>query len=157
MRLLLLAIALWLAPAAVGAQVTTPPDIPPGEDRIEAMDPGERAPFAGMLLDTDTSIRWTNRLLWWRETFQLRLDERSAVLDALRRSHDTELRVLRESLEREIDGLRSNARELMINYEQQLQRYRSPPFYEQWGFAFGMGALVVAVAGALVAGLAVGL
>lgn len=157
MKTILLAVALWLLPIAVVAQDVSPPDIPPGEDRIEALTSGERAPFTGMLLETDTAIRWTNRLRWWRETFQLRLREQGEILDALRRSHDTEIDVIRESYEREILGLRNNARELVINYEQQLQRYRNPPFYETWGFAFGMGVVVVGVIVGVTAGVVAGL
>jgi len=110
-----------------------------------------------MLLDTDTAIRWTNRLRWWREAFRLQVREDLEILDATRRSHELEIVVIRDSYTREIDGLRETARQLVLNYEQQLQRYRNPPFYEQWGFAFGLGATVVAVVGALVAGLAAGL
>ena len=157
MRTALLAAALWLLPNAVAAQDVSPPDIPPGEDRIEALTSGERAPFTGMLLETDTAIRWTNRLRWWRETFQLRLREQGEILDALRRSHATEIDVIRESYEREILGLRNNARELVVNYEQQLQRYRNPPFYETWGFAFGMGVVVVGVIVGVTAGVVAGL
>ena len=157
MRIALLAAALLLLPGAVAAQDINPPDIPPGEDHIEALTSGERAPFTGMLLETDTAIRWTNRLRWWRETFQLRLREQGEVLDALRRSHGTEIDIIRQSYEREILGLRDTARELVVNYEQQLQRYRNPPFYETWGFAFGMGVIVVAIIVGTVAGLVAGL
>jgi hypothetical protein len=157
MKRALLVAFLWLAPASVAAQDINPPDIPPGEDRIEALTSGERAPFTGMLLETDTAIRWTNRLRWWRETFQLRLREQDEILNALRRSHGTEIDIIRQSYEREILGLRDTARELVVNYEQQLQRYRNPPFYETWGFAFGMGAVAVSVVVGVVAGLVAGL
>ena len=157
MKNVALAAVLWLLPVSVAAQDLSPPDLPPGEDRIEAMAAGSRAPFDGMLLDTDTSIRWLNRLRWWRETFQLRLRQNEEILDALRRSHSTELGVVRSSYEREISGLRDTARDLMLNYEQQLQRYRNPPFYETWGFAFGMGVVVVSVVVGVIAGLVAGL
>ena len=159
MRTVLLAAVLWLFTGVAAAQddSPTPPEIPPGADRIESVSAGRAAPFTGMLLDTDTAIRWTNRLRWWREAFRLQVREDLEILDATRRSHELEIVVIRDSYTREIDGLRETARQLVLNYEQQLQRYRSPPFYEQWGFAFGLGATVVAVVGALVAGLAAGL
>ena len=157
MRTALLAAALWLLPGTVAAQDINPPDIPPGEDHIEAMTSGERAPFTGMLLETDTAIRWTNRLRWWRETFQLRLREQGEILDALRRSHTVEIEVIRQSYEREITGLREDFRQMVDLYERQLERYRNPPFYETWGFAFGMGAVAVSVVVGVVAGLVAGL
>jgi hypothetical protein len=145
MRTVLLAAVLWLFTGAAAAQddSPTPPEIPPGADRIESVSAGRAAPFTGMLLDTDTAIRWTNRLRWWREAFRLQVREDLEILDATRRSHELEIVVIRDSYTREIDGLRETARQLVLNYEQQLQRYRNPPFYEQWGFAFGMGVLVV--------------
>ena len=157
MRIALLAAALWLLPGAVAAQDVNPPDIPPGEDHIEALTSGERAPFTGMLLETDTAIRWTNRLRWWRETFQLRLREQGEILDALRRSHTVEIEVIRQSYEREITGLREDFRQMVDLYERQLERYRNPPFYETWGFAFGMGVVVVSVVVGVIAGLVAGL
>ena len=157
MRIALLAAALWLLPGAVAAQDINPPDIPPGEDHIEVLTSGERAPFTGMLLETDTAIRWTNRLRWWRETFQLRLREQGEILDALRRSHTVEIEVIRQSYEREITGLREDLRQMVDLYERQLERYRNPPFYETWGFAFGTGVVVVSVVVGVVAGLVAGL
>lgn len=149
-------LVLFAAPA--GAQeLVLPPDLPPGEDRIEALSAGGRAPFDGMLLDTDTAIRWTNRLLWWRETFQLRLREHGAILEALRGSHVTEMTLTRESYEREITALRESLRSSTLRYEQELAERRNPPFWETWGFAFGMGALAMGVVVGVIGGLIVGL
>ena len=157
MKTVLLAVALLLLPNAVAAQDTSPPDIPPGEDHIEAMTSGERAPFNGMLLETDTAIRWINRLRWWRETFQLRLDERDEILAALRRSHVTEIEIIRQSYEREITGLREDLRQMADLYERQLERYRNPPFYENWGFSFSMGVLAAGVVVGAIAGVVAGI
>jgi hypothetical protein len=159
MRAILFAVVFWLFAGAAVAQDDSlePPEIPPGADRIESLSAGRTAPFAGMLLDTNTAIRWTNRLRWWREAFRLQVREDLEILNATRRSHELEIVVIRDSYTCEIDGLRETARQLVLNYEQQLQRYRNLPFYEQWGFAFGLGATVVAVVGALVAGLVAGL
>lgn len=159
MRITLFAAVLWLFTGVAAAQDDSPvpPEIPPGADRIESLSEGRAAPFTGMLLDTDTAIRWTNRLRWWREAFRLQVREDLEVLDATRRSHALEMDVIRESYVREINGLRDTARDLATSYERQLAKYRNPPFYKQWGFAFAMGVLVVAVAGAVVGGLAAGL
>ncbi len=110
-----------------------------------------------MLLDTDTAIRWTNRLRWWPETFRLHLAEDLEVLEALRRSHDTEMGIVRDSLTREVEGLRTDLRDAVLRYETELARHRNPPFYETWGFAFGMGVVLTGVVVALVGGLVLGI
>jgi hypothetical protein len=144
--------------STAGAQETlTPPVLPPGEDRITALQEGTRAPHSGMLLDTDTAIRWTNRLTWWPEAVRLHIAEDAAVLDALRRSHELELGIVRDSFTREITGLREDLVAAVRRYEGELNRYRNPPVWEQWGFAFGMGVLaaglVVGVLGGLLASI----
>lgn len=150
-----LPLLLLLAACPAWAQVA--PAIPPGDDRIEHVTSGARAPYEGMLLDLDTAIRWTNRLTWWQQTYELRLRTDAEVLEATRASHATELRLVTESFEREIDHLRTSLREAVLRYEAELARYRSPPFYETWGFAFGVGALLMGAVVGLVGGLVVGL
>lgn len=158
MRAVFLVLGLCLVAAPTLAQeAVSPPDLPPGEDRIESVSQGRPAPFTGMVLDTDTAIRWTNRLIWWRETFQLRLREHSQIMEALRASHARELELVQQSYTREVTGLREDLRVSTERYEQELARYRDPPFYEQWGFAFGMGALAMGLVVGLVGGLIVGL
>lgn len=143
--------------AAAQEAVPTPPSIPPGDDVIVVTHVGDRATTAGMLLDTDTAIRWTNRLTWWRETFRLHLEHDAEVTLALQHSHELELSIVRESYEREIEGLRTDLRDAVTRYEAELAARRNPPFYETWGFAFGMGVLVTGVIVGLVAGLVAGL
>lgn len=144
--------------ARVAAQdAPAAPNLPPGTDRITSVQEGGRAPYAGMLLDTDTAIRWTNKLLWWPTAFRLHLAQDVEELAARDRSAGTELRIVQESLGREITGLRTDLREAVTRYERELASYRDPPFWETWGFAFGMGALalgvIVGVAGGLVLSL----
>jgi len=110
-----------------------------------------------MLLDLETSIRWTNRLTWWQQTYELRLRTDAEVLEATRASHATELRLVTESFGREIEQLRVSLREAVLRYEAELARYRSPPFYETWSFAFGVGALLMGAVVGVVGGLVVGL
>lgn len=158
MKALPLVFLTMLIAAPIQAQeAVSPPDLPPGEDRIESVSQGRLAPFTGMLLDTDTAIRWTNRMIWWRETFQLRLREHTQILDALRSSHTRELTLMQESYGREVTGLREDLRASTERYEQELARYRDPPFYEQWGFAFGMGALAMGIVVGVIGGLLIGL
>lgn len=160
MRLVAALAALSLLLAAPGAaqEVPQPPDIPPGEDRIESLALRAPAPFAGMLLDTDTAIRWTHRLEWYRAELQLQLRTSASLLAAERSSHETQLRLVAESFGREIEGLRNDLREQAARYEAELARLRAPePFWESWGFAFGMGVLVTGVVVAAVGGLVIGL
>ncbi len=153
---LFLLVLLW--PSVAAAQdVPSPPDLPPGADRITRADEGSRAPYAGMLLDTDTAIRWTNKLRWWPDAFRFHLAQDAEMLASRDRSHATELRIVQESLGREVTGLRTDLREAVVRYEGELARYRDPPFWQTWSFAFGMGALalgvIVGVAGGLVLSL----
>lgn len=137
--------------------VPTPPSIPPGDDVIVATHVGDRATIAGMLLDTDTSVRWLNRLTWWRETFRLHLEHDIESTAAVQHSHELELTLVQASYTRELEGLRTDLHDTVARYETELAQRRNPPFFETWGFAFGMGALAVAVVGGLIAGLVAGL
>lgn len=153
---LLFLVLLYTAPTRA-QDIPEPPSLPPGDDVITALSEGARAPHGGMLLDTDTAIRWTNRLSWWQETYRLHVAEDVEVLAAIRASHATELELVQASYLREITGLREDLRAAVVRYESELARYRSPPFYETWGFAFGVGVLVSGIVVALVGGLAAGL
>lgn len=163
MRALLAVAFLALAPAAslaqdVEADLPRAPDVPLGDDAMEALSAGDRAPYEGILLSTDTAIRWTNRISWYRHELRLTIDEWTARELATAASHERELTLVRESYTREIDGLREDLRAAVERYEAQLaEARRDPPFYETWGFAFGMGVLVTGVLVGVVAGLVAGL
>lgn len=131
MRIFLFILLLPLHAAAQDA----PPDIPPGDDVITALAQGDRAPHAGMLLDTDTAIRWTHRLSWYQNELRLTLRSSEAVLAAVRSSHETELRLARESYEREITGLRGDLR------TQAQQLTHEQPWYDTFGFGFAVGVV----------------
>lgn len=147
MRWLVILVVL-AAPGLVLAQ-ESPPDIPPGEDRLEHLQQGVRAPYAGMLLDTDTAIRWTNRLRWYQEEFRLRLRAEEQTLQAVRASHATELRIVEESYRREIQGLRNDVRDLGSRLAQAMDR----PWYDTVAFGIGVGALIVVLLGVAAVGL----
>lgn len=152
MKTLLGAVLLVLLASSAHAQdaaVPTPPSIPPGDDVIVVTHVGDRATTAGMLLDTDTAIRWTNRLTWWRETFRLHLEHDAEAAAEVQHSHELQLQLVQESYEREITGLRTDLHDAVTRYEAELAARRNPPFYETWGFAFGLGGACVAIVGVL--------
>lgn len=151
MRYALLCAFLWLSCEVAHAQEE--PELPPGDDQIEHVLSGARAPYEGMLLSTDTAIRWTNRLTWLRETLRLREEESARVLETVRASALTERQIIEGSYQRQIEALREDMRAAVARYERELLRHRDPPFYETWGFAFGVGVLVTGVLVGVVAGL----
>jgi tetrahydromethanopterin S-methyltransferase subunit F len=116
-----------------------PPDLPPGDDVITALTEGARAPYTGMLLDTDTAIRWTNRLNWFRNELRLVMQTDAKILAAVRRSHETELRLVRESYEREIEGLRNDLRHQAETFAQ--AQARGHPWYDTFVFGVIIGVV----------------
>lgn len=143
---LVLALAVGLAPltrAHAQDAADTPPDLPPGDDTIEAVSQGEAAPFQGMLLNTDTAIRWTNRLLWYRQALRLRSEHFDDAVVMIQGSHARELGLIEGSYGREIEGLRQDLRDQAAAFAQS----QDPAFYETWGFALALG---VVLAGTLV-------
>lgn len=159
---LLAALSLLTLPAtAVGQQtqpggaqapqpgIPTPPDIPSGTDRIQPATQGQPAPFTGMLLDTDTAIRWTNRLRWYQEEFRLHLTMDAQVQDALRSDGDARVTIVTASYQRLLDNLRQDLRDQAATFARARAQENNKPFWESWGFAFALGIVV--------AGLLVGL
>jgi hypothetical protein len=145
---------LFFAAAAVAQEVPEPPRIPPGEDQIEYLAAGERTPYDGMLLSMDTAIRWTNRMRWWPETFRLRLAEEEEIRTLEARITDERVRIITESYEREIEGLRGDLRTQAQQYTEELAQLRNPPFWQRNWFGFVMGVVLVGAAvliGALLA------
>lgn len=146
----LLVVMLCLLPATAHAQdeeTRSPPPFPPGEDVITALEANERAPHAGMLLDTNTAIRWTNRLAWFQNELRLVTRSDSDILAAVRRSHQTELDIASSSYTREIDGLRQDLRE----QAQAFARSQDQPFFDTFTFGLIVGVVVSAVLVGLVA------
>ncbi len=132
-------------------------DVPPGENVIVVLQEGARAPFTGQLFDQATALRWGNRTVRYRMRIHLLEEELQVCHTEREASTERQLQIVEASYTREIEGLRTDLRDQAARYEAELARFRDPPFYETWGFAFGMGALatavVVAVIGALVIGL----
>lgn len=132
-------------------------DVPPGPNVIVVLAEGARAPFGGQLFDPATALRWGNRTTRYRMSIRLLTEELRVCHEEHSASTTRQLDLQAQSYVREIGGLRTDIRDQAARYEGELQRFRSPPFYETWGFAFGMGAIVTAIVGGLVAGLAAGL
>jgi hypothetical protein len=151
---LLLALALVLASPLSAQEASNgapePPEIPPGSDVITPMTQGDRAPYTGMLLNTDTAIRWTMRLSWFRNELRLTLDGHTREIEAIQASHDRELARIRESYEREVTGLRADLREQATTFS----RSQEQPWFNTFTFGLivglvGAGLLVGAAAWAL--------
>lgn len=156
--------ALWLvlgllsSPEVVLAQdepveAPVPPDEPPGDDRIQPLSARQAAPFDGQLLDTDTAIRWTHRLEWYYDELHLAYRLRATLLAAERRSHEIELRLTTESMQREIEGLRQDLRDQAATAAQALAQAREHPWYDTFVFGFVVGVLAVGLVMGVTAGL----
>lgn len=162
MRAVLLVLALTLLAAPVAAQEGAPVpegdvDVPPGENVIVVLPEGARAPFAGQLFDAATTLRWGNRIVRYRMRIHLLEEELRVCHEESEASTARQLQIVEESYTREIEGLRTDLRDQATRYEGELASLRNPPFYETWGFAFGMGALATAVVVAVIGGLVLGL
>lgn len=129
-----------------GAQAAPlPPDIPPGTDRIVPATQGQPAAFTGMLLDTDTAIRWTNRARWYQEEFRLHLTMDASVQDALRHDGDARVDIVTQSYQRLLDNLRQDLRTQATTFAAAQAREHDKPFWESWGFSFTLGVIVAGV------------
>jgi len=159
----LLALGLVLSPVAVAAQDAGAPvpegdvDVPPGDNVIVVLPEGGRAPFAGQLFDPATALRWGNRIVRYRMRIALLTEELSICRTESEASAAEQLRIAEESYMREIEGLRTDLRDQATRYEEELARHRNPPFYETWGFAFGMGVLATGVVVGIIGGLLAGI
>jgi hypothetical protein len=143
----LLTVALAWAPVAVLAQPPAPPPrTPAGDDRIVALRLGAVAPFEGQLLDTDTAIRWTLRMEWYRLELQRQYDLRISDRQLIEDSWSQRLELTEASYMREIEGLRGDTRDIARD----LARAQNPGFFRTavGGFVIGVGVcFVLAIAG----------
>ncbi len=129
------------------------PAIPEGVDRIESVTQGQPAPFSGMLLDTDTSIRWVNALRWWPMTFENHGQLFLAIFDEAEASYERRLSLIEDSYGREITGLRENVRDI----SQQLADSLTREFHETVEFGVLLGVIISMVIVGVGGGLALGL
>lgn len=129
----------WAQDAPI--QAPEPPEIPEGSDAITPVSQGDRAPYTGMLLDTNTAIRWTFRLRWFRNELGLTLNTHARELASIQASHDSEMQRIRESYEREISGLRGDLREQAQTFTQSQSR----PWFDTFSFGITVGVVVSAI------------
>jgi hypothetical protein len=132
--------------ASEGVVVPSPPVMPPGEDVITELAPGDRAPHEGMLLDTDTAIRWTFRLEWYRNELGLTLRAHRRELAAIEGSAERRLRLQEESYLREIEGLRGDLRAQAAAFA----TAQGQPWYDTFLFGSIVGVVFTVVLAALI-------
>ena len=147
-------VAVLLLPAVVAAQDLDVPRIPPGDDRTVALEANERAPYAGVLLDADTSIRHVHRMEWLEFRLTLERDAHAAALIGIESSYERQLHTLSESYEREIAGLREDLREQAAATAEALA---PPEVWETSTFSFMLGLVVSCVLAVVGVALAVSL
>jgi hypothetical protein len=147
--LLILPILFYATPAH--ADTYSPKDIPPGEDVIVAVKKGAPAPFDGQIFDINTSLRWANWLVQYREHQEIEAARTKSLCN-------TELAYYQELADVEImrlDGLnqdlmgrlkKSEQARLQLKYE-----LDNPPWYESNLFFFALGAVTVGTFGILAA------
>lgn len=116
-----------------------------------ALSEGEEAPFEGILFPTELAIRMGFTV----ENLQTRL-----VLDINRERELCRAQLAFEERRRELEEERRDYQiELLTErLQEQAERLAQPtPWYQRWGFAYGMGILssVILVAGGVVALIAV--
>lgn len=116
----------------------SPPAILLGDDRIEFVQAGDKAPYDGMLLDLDTATRWTLRADWQQKQLRLDTDTLRAVMTHELEAKDSYLAIAEASYKREISGLRVDLREQAKAYAKSLDR----PFYRTAVFGLAMGLLL---------------
>lgn len=157
----ILLVVLWplqlLADEPHAALPMTPPADLTGDDVRVVLQQGERAPFAGILLDGTTFSRWTNRQLWYAQRLQLEHQIHADVELALRNANDQYVLTLRQSFERETNWLNAEidrTREDLDAMRARAAALEERPWYRSFGFGMTLGAGVVlggAILGAVLA------
>lgn len=122
------------------------PDFPPGDDQITALGVNDRAPFAGQLFSTDTAIRWGFRLQALRLRLDVEVDRARSLCVA-----DMELVQRKLELEQERSAFQLKLLQEAVDASQRTiedlstRLAEGTPWYETWGFGFGMGVLAAAI------------
>jgi hypothetical protein len=122
--------------------------IPAGEDKMTPLRQGEPAPYSGVLMDPDTSKRWSGYL-------QQAEAIRSAEREAYERLLQIELKHVREVLQLQLSvkDRQIDIRERQIDQQGQVVRElekkvsEGPPFYKTFWFGGLTGAVLVLGAG----------
>ena len=145
-----IAIALFLLPFVAQAQQAPIATIPPGEDRITAVEKGKLVPYTGQLFDVDTAIRWA----FWLQQYKFRLEEdvkTEKKYCAVQIEHREGLLEVEKERNAQVE---KDLRQRLLQSEQaRLQaeeEARNPPWYDTMEFGVIVGtvatAAVIAVA-----------
>ncbi len=125
---IILLIILSMLPLQAFAQPV--PTIPPGEDVITSVKKGDPAPYSGQIFDMNTSIRWANWLVMYKERLKLDVEAQQKICKA-----ETELRDKKLAFEEE------KYKRVVTDLETKLKAAEDPPFYRTFAFGFGVGVV----------------
>lgn len=130
---------LTLLPSLVfGQELET---IPPGPDKIQPVKAQEPAPYAGMLYDNDTALRWAN----WLKQYKVRLKadvEKEQKTCAVKLSYDAGVlaseKKRSKELQDDLKGRLQRSEKARLDAE---ERMRNPPWYTTTWFGVGLGVV----------------
>jgi hypothetical protein len=136
-RLFLFIVVLMLVPSFVLAQ--TLPPIPPGEDKIEVIFEGEKAPYTGQLFDQTTALRWGI----WLQRYPMLLKEQTENQQKLCDTELTYQRSLIDISSSRRDAIEADLRARLAESEKQRfqlqQAEANQAFYQSKTFMFFLG------------------
>lgn len=121
-------------------------DFPPGRDVIVSLQRNGAAPFAGQLFDPDTATRWGHRIERYRTRIRVLERDLERQAAAYESTLALQLRVIEESYQREVHGLREDLRTQAAAFRGELREERREEFWESWGFAFALGVVLTSAA-----------
>ena len=122
---------LWAQTAHGEEAATEEPDM----DGAVAVSEGDRAPFDGILFPTELAIQMGFRIETLQSRLRLDIDREQRICQAQIEFQDQRL-----SLETERRDFQINLLQQRVD-DQAAVIARPTPWYQRWGFAFGMGIL----------------
>jgi hypothetical protein len=128
---LFFALVLWAQTAHGEEAATEEPDM----DGAVAVSEGDRAPFDGILFPTELAIQMGFRIETLQTRLRLDIDREQRICQAQIEFQDQRL-----SLETERRDFQINLLQQRVD-DQAAIIARPTPWYQRWGFAFGMGIL----------------
>jgi hypothetical protein len=108
--------------------------VPAGEDRIVPVRKGEPAPYTGQLFDNDTSLRWANWIVQYKNLVKSdrALQEKLCAADA--EALQTRIKLAEEQYE-------TVTKDLEKKLDEANKRADNPPFYRTSTFGFVVGVV----------------
>lgn len=108
--------------------------VPPGQDQIVPVRKGEVVPFDGQLFDNNTSLRWANWLVQYKN-----LVKTNHTLDQQVCAADTKLADTKyELLQKQYDAV---TKDLQDKLNKAQTEAASPPWYRTVGFGIAVGVV----------------